>query len=384
MAASPRLQPWSFDVSSLMVLVSEGEEESYRLSQRSWLQCLVLSPVVGLQNYVRSYDFLLDAAKMNYFSPYGVKTAPLRYMRLSNALRYRKVLEDASYYVYRIPNKLAPRSASSARAARKIKAILVLWVLFTWIVFGGVLTFTIIGPNTTWVGVTNCLAFTSWSVILRLVERVNISLAKINDSKIALPDEEDAVFILGRSNSGFVLEGTRRDVKHWTARGLKYKRSTLGIPGWLWQSFTRLGSLMMILFIFSSIPNGSTMDQLAFIIMNGLAQINVIVGQMLNSASCLSELETTAVANPATRTEVYGLLTRRFKHLEEEKGWIEASGMLPQTTAWKEWKREVLKDDGRDPDQIYEQIVDGSPRRKDTSSTSGTRVNSIGYVGEKF
>jgi hypothetical protein len=52
MAAKPDNQPWSFDVSSLMVLNGEGEELTYRLTQRSLMQCLALVPVVGLQNYV--------------------------------------------------------------------------------------------------------------------------------------------------------------------------------------------------------------------------------------------------------------------------------------------------------------------------------------------
>ena len=87
---------------------------------------------------------------------------------------------------------------------------------------------------------------------------------------------------------------------------------------------------MILLFIFSSIPNGSTMDQVAFIILNGLAQANVLVGQRLNSACCVLELELIAEETPETRTDVYGLLARRFKGLEAEKGWIDSSGMLPK------------------------------------------------------
>jgi hypothetical protein len=364
MAATPDQQPWSFDVSSLMVLVSEGEEESYRLSQRSFLQCLVMTPVVGLQNYVRSYEFLLDAAKLDYFSPDGVKSAPLRYMRLSNAIKHKELLKDSGYTVYRIPNRFQHQNATSRAGAWKYHIRITLWVLFTWFMFAGVLVFTIMVPNTTWVGITNCAAFTGWSIILRLIEKVNIRLARINDAKITLPAEPDAVYILGRTNSAFVLEGTRKDVKYWTARGLCYQKSAMGVPDWAWQYFTRLGSMLMLLFIFSSIPNGSTMDQVAFIILNGLAQVNVLVGQRLNSACCLSELELVAQETPETRTEVYGLLVRRFKGLEAEKGWIDASGMLPHTEVWEKWKTEVLKDDGRNVNEIYDNIADGPHRRQ--------------------
>jgi hypothetical protein len=356
MAATPDQQPWSFDVSSLMVLVSEGEEEKYRLSQRSFLQCLAMAPVVGLQNYVRSYEFLLDAANLNYFSPDGVKGAPLRYMRLSNAIKHEGLLEDSRYTVYGIPDSVRNENAPIRPGVRKYHILIALWVFFTWVIFAGVLVFAIMVPNTTWIGKTNCCAFTGWSILLRLIEYFNIKLAKINDRRITGPTEPDAVYILGRNNSAFVLEGTRKDIKYWTTRGLVYQKSTLGVPCWVWQGFTRLGSLLMLLFIFSSIPNASTMDQIAFIILNGLAQVNVMVGQRLNSASCLSELDLKpdALQTPETRTHVYGLLIRRYKDLEKKKSWVDASGMLPQTDVWKKWKPEVLKDDGRDAKDIYE------------------------------
>ena len=102
--------------------------------------------------------------------------------------------------------------------------------------FAGVLVFTIMVPNTTWVGVTNCAAFTGWSIILRLIEKANVRLARINDAKITLPEGPDAVYILGRNNSAFVLEGTRKDVKYWTVRGLRYQKSTLGVPAWVFRA----------------------------------------------------------------------------------------------------------------------------------------------------
>lgn len=356
MAARSDQQPWSFDVSSLMILVNEGEEEKNRLSQRSILECLATTPVVGLQTYIRSYNFLLDGAKLNYFSPDGVKSAPLRYMCLSNAINHEKLLEDHQYNVYRIPDSCGGQNTVTNPAARKYQILLGLWVFFTWIAFAGVIVFTVIAPDTTWVGVANCAAFTAWSVLLRLIEMANIKLGKVNDAKITLPEKQDAVYILGRNNSAFVLEGTRRDVKYWTTRGLVYQKSTLGVPAWVWQTFTRFGSLLMLLFIFSSVPNGSTMDQVAFIVINGMAQINVLVGQRLNGKYCLAKLDLDTTETPETRTEVYGLLIRRFKTFNDKNNWIDASGLLPQTDEWKEWKKEVLRSDDPNVNKIYKDI----------------------------
>lgn len=351
MAASEEQRPWSFDVASLMVLVSEGEEESYRLSQRSWLQCLVLAPVVGLQNYIRPYEFLLEPSSVEYFSPDGVKSAPLRYMRLANAIKDQHLLADSEYRVYRIvpDNELHGRKPGS----RKYDVLIREWVLFSWAAFAGLLVFCLMVPDTTWIGLANCVAFTGWSLILRIIERVNVRPVDVHERNIALPDEPDAIFILGRNNSAFILEGARRDVKYWTMRGLSYQKSMMWIPASFWQWFTRLGSLVMLLFIFSSIPNGSTMDQVVFIILNGLAQVNVLVGKSLNSARCVAELDLVAHEAPETRTEVYGNLIRRFKELEANKKWIDASGMLPKTSIWEKWTAEVLKDDGRDVKEIY-------------------------------
>ena len=96
-----------------MVLIGEGEELSYRLSQRSLMQCLALGSVVGLQNYVRSYDLLLEPGSLTYFSPYGCKNAPLRNMQLSNATKHEQLLEDQKYTVYSIPSPSHPQSGPS-------------------------------------------------------------------------------------------------------------------------------------------------------------------------------------------------------------------------------------------------------------------------------
>jgi hypothetical protein len=171
------------------------------------------------------------------------------------------------------------------------------------------------------------------------------------------PDETDAVFIMGRNNSAFVLEGSRKDVKDWTARSLLYKDRP-GIPSSVWQGFTRLGSFLVLLFIFSAILNGSTVDQVAFILLNGMAQMNVLVSQQLNSQRCLSKLRKLEDTQEKTRTHIYARLLRRFRNAEQKKKWVGASGLLPKTDIWDKWRVQVVLDNQKDPKELYKEISD--------------------------
>jgi hypothetical protein len=349
MAASPDQQPWTFDVSSLIVLISEDEERNYRLSRRSILQCLATAPVVGLQNYVRSYDLLLEPSKETYFSPYGVKSAPLRNIRLANAIKHNKLLEDQRYTVFKIPTNRNTQKLAS----RRFRTFVMLWTAFTWIFFAGLLVAIYYIPGTTWVSYATCSAFTGWSIILRLVEYFNVIPATDGREQVNDPDGHDAVFIMGRNNSAFVLEGSRKDVKDWTGRGLTYRHDPCGISSSVWQGFTRLGSLMVLLFMFSAVPNGSTLDQVAFIILNAVAQLNVLVGQRLNSLCVLSRLVRVDETREVTRTHIYAKLIRRFRDAENDKQWVEASGILPKTEVWNVWKMQVMEHVDEDPKELY-------------------------------
>ncbi|KAK7961690.1 uncharacterized protein PG986_002515 [Apiospora aurea] len=80
-------EDWMFDVSALMVLISENEELKYRLSGRNLLQAICAAPVSGIQTYLKSYDVLLEPSSYTYFSPYGGKSAPLRNLALENAIK---------------------------------------------------------------------------------------------------------------------------------------------------------------------------------------------------------------------------------------------------------------------------------------------------------
>jgi hypothetical protein len=352
MAANPDQQPWSFDVSSLMVLIGESDQLNYRLSQRSLLApCLVMVPVVGLQNYVRSYDLLLDPSSLNYYSPYDVKGAPLRNIQLATALKGAKLLEDKMYSVYRI------NPDGNQKELRKLYVLQVSWVAGTWLLFGGLLAFCLLVPDTTWISLASCVGFTGWSILLRLMEYFNVMPSQVAPGSVTDADKEDAAFIMGRDNSAFVLMGMRGAVKDWTSRGLEYRKDFLHVPTWLWQSFTHIGSLLMLLFIFSSVPNGSTMDQVAFIILNGLAQLNVYFGQWLNSRYCLAQLSVEETGHVPTRTHVYAKLLRRFYLLDKTDDWIEASGILPKTKVWNTWKTEVVAKPDRDAKSLYEEIA---------------------------
>lgn len=344
-------QPWSFDVSSLMVLIGEEEELKYRLSRRTWLECIAATPVVGLQNYVRSYDLLLETGPLTYFSPYGCKSAPLRNTQLTNSIRVRGLLDDGRYTVYKIPPNPNPSCLGIGNSIP-----LLAWIIATWIFLGGLIAFLVLVPDRTWVGITSCASLTGWSIFLRLVEFANVQPTAVKNANITDPQGFDAVFVMGRDNSGFVLEGSRKDVKNWTSRGLYYKKDFLCINAHVWQNLTRIGSLLVLLFIFSVIPNGSTMDQVAFIFLNGMAQANVLIGQRLHSSACFAELDRhDNYNNIETRTDVYAMLLNRFKDVPRD--WVAESGLLPKTAVWDEWKDEVVRrDQMTNPKELYREI----------------------------
>ena len=360
MALDSAPQFWNFDISSLMILVGEGEEHKYRLSRRFLEQCLVTVPVAGLQNYVRSYDLLFEPSSLSYFSPYGRKSAPLRNSRLEHAIRLGGLLQDHKYTVFTISSCPRRLDGHERAGASKQAVLVVLWVFTTWVLFAGLLVSIILVPGGTWVGLANCASYTVWSAILRCVEYVNVVPAPYNAKNLTDPDEDDAIFIMGRDSSAFVLKGRREDIKEWTSRGLIYKEGSMGISARLWRGFTRLGSLLILLFIFSTIPNGSTVDQVAFLILNGLAQLNVLLGQRLNGRCCLARLTLEMETREETRTHVYARLIRQFGDIERNNAWIEASNILPRTDVWDEWKKQVLVNDETDPKRLYKEIHDST------------------------
>ena len=343
---------WNFNVSSLIILIGEDQELKYRLSRRSLLQCISAAPVVGLQNYIRSYELLLAPGALTYSSPYGCKTAPLRNWELENAIVRNKLLEDRKFTVYQI-------RSSSQRTPRvqKYDILLSMWTVITWLYFGGVIVFTILAPETTWIGIANVTILTGWSVLIRLIEHVNIKPAPIDPSTVTDPDAPDAIVILGRNNSAFVLQGNRKDIKDWTTRGLIYENKSPAVTNAM-QTFTRLVSLLILLFIFSTVPNGHTMDQLGFIILNALAQANVLISQWLGSKRCLSKLDCCLDTPVPTRTHLYAMLITRFRDTQQKSQWVENLGLLPKTRVWDEWRDSIVAGNVHDAKQLYNEIND--------------------------
>lgn len=342
---------WNFDVSSLMVLLGEPEEKRYRLAGRSLAEVLVAAPGAGIQCYLKSYDVHREMSDLSYFSPYGCKVAPLRNMKLDNLIRQQGLLEDGRYTTFRV----RPRKKST------FPWLLALWVGFTWLTFLSILASFALYARTTWIGLSTCIIFTTWSILVRLIEYRMASPPPISAVPVTGPTGPDAVVFLGRANSAVVLEGSRAEIKHWTSCGIVYKDSALGVSASIWQFVTRLGTLFVLIFIFVAIPNGSSADQLMFVVLNVLGQANVLLGYWFTAKACLEHLERveSLSSEVETRTHVYARVLRQFKDIENET-WVEKLAFLPDTAAWREWRHQVVMSPGlqADPKELYSRILD--------------------------
>lgn len=318
-----------------MVLVGESQEFKYRSMRRSMVECLTAAPVVGLQSYLFSTHELEKATGDTYFSPFGMKNAPLRNMRLAHSLHHKRLLHDGQCRVYRVPPRQTRREWSKE---------IVFWTMGTWLAYCGILAGLILHPGLSWIGIGNATIFVAWSIIVRLLERHCTEPASLHISR---PDEEDAIFILGRRNSCFILEGHREDVAKWTGRGIRQKE---GRDVEFLVYLMRLGSLVVILFVFITIPNGTTWDQVAFIAINIIGQLNVLIGQNLAAKHCFSELELKDTYFVPSRTHVYAFLLRRFGNGK----WVDVASLLPQTTAWRKWRKLCGSYSTWDPKKLYE------------------------------
>lgn len=356
-AAPKSFQDWSFDVSSLMILLGEPEEKRYRLAGRSLAEALVAAPAAGIQCYLKSYDIHQELSDLSYFSPYGCKTAPLRNLRLDNVIRQQGLLKDGRYTTYRV----------QSRRKSTLPWLIALWTAFTWLVFLTILIAFTFWAGVTWIGLSTCIIFTAWSILIRLIEYHMASPPPVGTVPVTRPSGPDAAIFLGRANSAVVLEGSREEIKHWTSCGIIYKERALGIPASLWQSATRLGTLLILIFIFVAIPNGSPADQLMFIVLNILGQANVLLGYYFTAKSCLEHLELVEDQSSGvdTRTHVYAQVLRQFRDIKN-RSWIDKLGLLPETSVWKEWKDKVVTHPGLhcDAKELYDVILDGQEQIK--------------------
>lgn len=285
----------------------------------------------------RSVVESLTAAPVVGFSPFGLKNAPLRNMRLAHSLHHKHLLRDGLCSVYRV----RPR-----QDRRKWPIPMVFWTMTTWLAYSGIITGLILHPGLTWIGITNATIFVAWSIIVRLLDRYCTEPASLQ----LRPDNDDAVFILGRRNSCFILEGCNKDIAKWTGRGIRQKEGRV-VEFLVY--LMRLGSLAVILFVFITIPNGTTWDQVAFIAVNIIGQLNVLIGQKLAASRCFSELEEKETCPVPSRTHVYAVLLRRFGSGE----WVDVASLLPQTTAWKKWRELCCSYDSWDAKELYYHCV---------------------------
>ena len=309
-----------------MILVGDQQETSYRLMQRCVLECLTAAPVAGLQSYMRPFASLAEIRGPDYISPFGCKTAPLRNMRLSQTITSKDMIPDGRCTVYQITGG----NHSQQRTTRFIW--LLLWVSTSWLVFGAIIASVYLSHRTTWIGTSSCASLTVLSIFIRLVENRCLDVPTYPPSS---PTDLDAAVFMGRRNSCMVLEGSRRDVARWTGFGLKLKR---GIIYKIGEISVRLASLFLLLFVFVTVPNGSTWDQVAFVCLNLLGQLNNILGISLNSSRCLTHLRKTDKIEAETRTHVLAFLLRRFG----DGPWVDEVNLLPGTEIWKSWRAAVL------------------------------------------
>jgi hypothetical protein len=90
-------------------------------------------------------------------------------------------------------------------------------------------------------------------------------------------------------------------------------------------------------------------DQVVFIILNTMGQVNVILGQNLNAKACLGQLELVEKRKMPTRTHIYAYLLRRFGNGR----WVERADLLPKTEVWMRWRDAVTSNLIVDPKEQY-------------------------------
>jgi hypothetical protein len=112
-ATSKETSPWIFSASSFLVLLGESEQLKYRYLRRSWLECLGMTPVAGLQSYLRAPNSIFDMTGREYANPIGRTKAPLRNMKFHHTIDTRNILADGEYAVWRIPPQAHELAAPS-------------------------------------------------------------------------------------------------------------------------------------------------------------------------------------------------------------------------------------------------------------------------------
>ncbi|KAI1198065.1 hypothetical protein F5X97DRAFT_163054 [Nemania serpens] len=329
-------------VSSFLVLLGENEELAFRRANKRLSDVLSLAPVSGLQAYLRSYTDLIDVQDRDYISPYGRKKAPLRNIRLAQMITRRGVLDDGYITICKIDNT-AQSGAQSRNSSVMCRFIArTSWIFVTALVY---VVFRI--DSSTWVGKSNLIALSIWSIFLRTLDAISLTPTKAMPS---FPDKPDAAIFLGRRNSAFVLEGSRRDILQWTGLGLRRRPAPVLRKLHI---IARVGTFLLLAFMFSTIPNGSTEDQAIFISYNLLGQLNTWLGLHMHTRRTLLDLGHVSKTPVATRTHVYATLLRLYR----EENWAEDVDMLPRTPVWNAWQRRVVEEPNTDAKVLWEECA---------------------------
>lgn len=385
-----------------MVLVGEAEEQRFRQSRRSHIEVFAAAPVAGIQTYLKSFYDISGSMDLEYFSPFGQKRAPLRNTSLYNVIRQKRLLDDGKFNTFKVyPNQ---EGNHFDKSAKRWAWLPLTWLLLTWLCFGGILVLCRLPKARTWIGVTNCAVLTSWSITIRFIELRMFAKRQHKEGSGANDNTKggnDGIFILGSNSSGIAFHGSRDDIKYWTTSRLDYEQTLAGMPERAWHHFIRLGTILVLTLIFCTLPNGSTTDQLAFVLLNVLGQMNVFLGLYLSVQTCLekwlirdiipkddSEVEKfpkacpqdwwTRTRNVKTRTDVYAKVIRYFMKFDEVKAgdWIDVSRMLPNTSVWDNWKRAILDPSNANEDAkaLYSQAAANTNPQATDPTTAGDGV----------
>lgn len=244
-----------------------------------------------------------------------------------------------------------------------------LWVLFTWLLYGCIVYSVVISKATSWIGMSSCIVLPSASMVIRLVER---HLLEIRFTPHSSADAAGAAVIIGRKNSCVVIEGSRKDVAHMTEFGLQTKAGPMAST---LEMLVRICALLLLLFIFVTTLNGSTWDQVAFICVNLLGQLNNIIGRWLNSHRCIAKFHKEGQDSPATRTHMYAFLLRRYGSGD----WVDKVNLLPGTDLWRRWQQKIVVNRTVDAKELYEDChkelaIETSPGARPTTTLSSSDV----------
>lgn len=342
-----------YEISALIPLLGGEQELQFRLVRRRFLDVFAFAPINGFTSYFAERTTIVDAVGPDYFSPYGAKIAPLRNMRVKKLIMAHGLLEHGCVRKYTI----TPEQPGSTTLARFVNYLSysqpTLWLTsVTYLVAFQLIAICTTSTKTTWIGLYNILLSIVWSICVRLVDRITLIPIVHTPAK---PNAPDAAVFMGLRNSALILKGTRTDIERWTGVGLEFRKASW-VP-WL-VCFSQAGTVGMLAFSLLTIPLGTGQDQLLFIAINILGQVNTWVGQWLHAKQSIKKLTLESIEITRTRTHVYAELILEFGRGR----WIDAVGLIPASRSWEIWRAKVhegpdgLPRRGADPKDLWDEL----------------------------